>query len=204
MSSYQKLKVIEALSERELQELHARSAEQLGAEWCNVHAIKHTFEGNYIVRNHIWGANIVTDAGDVYYAQKAAGETPTNDFGGTSNRLVLRSATDTPTKADTYTNISTVLAGSDKTKTTGYPRTNDPDVLNNVSNKTRKVTWKYEYLTSEANSSTIYGGAIHVGGASPTGTTPLLTHFTFSGTVPFEKTSNDTLTVYVNHELLGA
>jgi hypothetical protein len=204
MSTYQKLKVIEALSPRELDELYAKSVDELEVDWCNVHAIKHSLEGNYIIRNHIWGANVCTDVGDVFYAQKAAGETPTNDFTSTSNRLVLRTASQTPAKTHTYGSISSPLAGSHKSRESGYPRSNDPDSLNNVTNKTRKITWKYVYLTTEGNHATIYGGAVHLGADSPVTGTVLLSHFTFAGTVPFEKTTSDTLTVYVNHEMLGA
>jgi hypothetical protein len=203
MSSYQKLKVIEALSTKELEEQYTKSAEKLKAEWCNVHAIKHSLEGNYIVRNHIWGANIVTDAGDVFYAQRAALETPTNDFAGANGRLVLRTGTvATPLKTHTYTNVTSPVSSSHKTKSTGYPRTNDPDSLNNVTNKSRKLTWKMEYLTSEANATGILGGAYHIGGGSPVAGTLLLCHFNFASTIA--KTIDEILAVYINHEMLGA
>lgn len=202
--SYNNLKVIEALSPRQRLEQRIQAAERLGVDEANVHAIKHTLEGNYILRNHIWGANIVTDVGDTYYAQKAAGDasiTP-EDFAVTGNRLILRTGTvATPLKTHTYTNVTTPLLPQ-KPRTAGYPKTNDGDTLNSVTNKQRKVTWKYEYLVSEANSTGILGGAIHNGGDSPAGTVKLLTHFNF--TASFDKTSSDTLTVYVNHELLGS
>lgn len=202
MSVYQKLKLLED-SPRNLEEQYLHAADVLGVEYCNVHGIKDTIEGNYLVRQHLWAANIVSDAGDVYYAQKAAGETPTNDFAGANNRLVLRTGTvATPLKTHTYTNVTSPVSGSGKTVSNTYPKTNDGDALNNVTNKTRKVTWKYDYLTSEANTTGILGGAIHIGGNSPVGGTLLLTHFNFAAS--FDKTSNDTLTVYVNHEMLGS
>jgi hypothetical protein len=203
-TAYQKLKVIEALSPREREEEYIHATEQLNTEWCNVHAIKDTIEGNnYLVRNHIWGSNIVTNAGDDYYAQRAAGETPTNDFAGSNGRLVLRTGTVlTPLKTNTYTHVLTPIATSHKTKTAGYPRTNDPDVLNTVTNKNRKVTWKIEYLTTEANATGILGGAYHIGGDSPVSGTLLLDHFNFSAS--FNKVSSETLAVYISHEMLGA
>jgi len=204
MSTYQKLKLIESQSPRELAEEYNRAREQLGVEQNNVHSIRDRIEGSYLVRTHFYGANIVTTDGNVYYAQKAAAETPTNDFAGTNGRLGLRVATDTPAAADNYSNVATPLAASSIVKETGYPRTNDPDSLNAVSNKTRKVTWKYIHNTATGNHTTIYGGFIHAGGDTPSGTIPLLCHFTYAGTVPFEKTSSDTLTSYVNHELLGS
>lgn len=205
MSKYQQYKqIIEAQSARERVEEYNRALEQLGVEQNNVHSIRDRIEGNYLVRQHFWGANIVTTDGNVYYAQKAVGETPTNDFAGTNGRLGLRVATDTPAAADNFSNVATPLTASSIVKETGYPRTNDPDTLNAVSNKTRKATWKYIHNTATGNSATIYGGFIHAGGDTPSGTIPLLCHFTYAGTVPFEKTTSDTLTSYINHELLGS
>jgi hypothetical protein len=68
--------------------------------------------------------NIVTDEGDKYYAQKAAGETPTNNF----NTMYLGNGTQpTWTKASNYGTLTGAISGSAKTVSSGYPKTNDTD-----------------------------------------------------------------------------
>jgi hypothetical protein len=145
---------------------------------------------------HIEGINIIGDEGDKYYAQCAAGETPTIDFKGTNAGLLLGTGTGTPTKSDT--SVTTVISGSGKTRKSGYPKTNDTGDADNTGDGVDIETWTYEYATGEANNGAIAEGAIVNNTTTPTAA---LTHFKFSAAFP--KTSADTLKVIINHQFNG-
>lgn len=140
--------------------------------------------------------NIITNDGDTYYAQLAAAETPTNDFKGANAGLILGTGTNTPAKADT--SVQTVIGSTGKTRKSTYPKTNDTGDSDNTGDGPDKLTWTYEYLTSEANNGAIAEGAIVNNTTTPTSA---LTHFKFAA--PFAKTSADTLKVIINHEFNG-
>jgi hypothetical protein len=194
-------KIVEAQSVSERIESRLRAAEKLNKPWANVEAVRTRPEGpSYLLKERFFGANIVTTAGDTYYAERAAGQTPTNAFQGTNGRLILRTGSVTPAKGDTYTQVTGPISNSNKTWVSGYPKQNDDDADNTATNKTRKVTWTVSYTTGDFNSTGILGGAIHAAGGSPGGA--LLTHFNFAAS--FDKTSSDTLKVIVNHDFLGA
>jgi hypothetical protein len=137
--------------------------------------------------------NVVTDKGDAYYAQMAAGETPSVDF--PSGGLKLGDDNTTPTKSDT--DVNNYLSGTYKGVFAGYPKTNDSDPLNGYGGAD-VVTWRYFYDTSEANHTGIVEGAIVDAETLPIAA---LTHFLFDSA--FDKTSKQTLTVFVNHEFTG-
>lgn len=140
--------------------------------------------------------NIVTNAGDTYYAQKAVGAVPTNAF----DALHLgTTVTPAPTKASDADNITAVL-GSGKVKSAGYPRTADP-AADNTGSGVDVVTWKFEYGTAEANATGITEGIIAIGAGALSVDEPVLTHFAFGAA--FNKTTNETLVVYVNHTANG-
>lgn len=141
------------------------------------------------------GLNIITNAGDTYYAQSAAGESPTNDFDGASSGLRLGSANTTPVK--TATDVTTFLSGTGHALDATYERTADPDT-DNTGDGADIVTWRYSYATSEGNANGIQEGAIVDNRTTPT---TALTHFLFASS--FNKTSSDTLKVFVNHEFTG-
>lgn len=140
--------------------------------------------------------NLVTDAGDTYYAQLAAAESPTNDFKGANAGLLLGTGTNTPAKGNT--SVQTVVSGSGKTRKSTYPKTNDTGDSDNTGDGLDILTWTYEYLTSEANANSIAEAAIVNNTTTPTAA---LTRFLFAA--PFNKTSNDTLKVIVNHQFNG-
>ena len=75
--------------------------------------------------------------------------------------------------------------------------TNDSDG-DNTGSGVDIVSWRYSYLTTEGNVSGIIEGAIVDDDTTPTGA---LTHFLFAAS--FNKTSSDTLKVFVNHEFAG-
>lgn len=141
------------------------------------------------------GLNIVTDKGDKYYAQKACGETPTDDFSGTNAGLRLGTGSTSPTKSsgDVTTENSAGRHALDST----YEKTNDADA-DNTGAGVDIVTWRFSYTTSEGNISAINEGAIVDNRTTPTGA---LTHFLFAAS--FNKTSSDTLKVFVNHTMNG-
>lgn len=144
----------------------------------------------------IHGVNIVTNDGDVYYAQSACGETPTDDFDAGTAGIRLGSDNTTPTKTDT--DVTTFLAGTNKAVEATYPQTDDQDG-DNTGAGVDIVTWLYSYTTAQGNANGIIEGAIADVHAGPT--TAALTHFLFAAS--FNKTSSDTLKVFVNHEFLG-
>jgi hypothetical protein len=143
----------------------------------------------------IHGVNIVTNDGDTYYAQSACGETPDDDFDAAAGGLRLGSDNTTPTKTDT--DVTTFLAGSGHALDATYEQTDDQD-SDNTGAGVDIVTWRYSYLTSEGNVSGIIEGAIVDNRTTPTAA---LTHFLFAAS--FNKTSSDTLKVFVNHTFNG-
>ena len=142
------------------------------------------------------GSNIVTNAGDLYYAQKAAGETPTKDFPAGGMRLGTSGTTPQKTDVGVTSENSAgrkLFSTSDGT----YPKTNDDDA-DNTGSGTDVVTWRMSYGTAEANITGIQELAIV---DSITNPTAALTHALFSPS--FNKTVNDTLKVFVNHTFNG-
>ena len=145
-----------------------------------------------------YAKNIVTNAGDLFYAQQSVGEAPTDDFDGASGRMQVRTGVVTPAKTDVYTQFTTPVAGSNKVIDATYPKTNDGDG-DNTGAGTDIVTWRTSWTTGDFTANAIIGGCIHVGGASPT-TEALLTHFDITS---FNKTASDTLKIFVNHTFTG-
>lgn len=143
----------------------------------------------------IHGVNIVTNDGDTYYAQSACGETPTDDFDGASSGLRLGSDNTAPTKSDT--DVTTFLSGTAHALDATYEKTNDGDT-DNTGAGVDVVTWRFSYTTSEGNATGIIEGAIVDDKTTPTAA---LTHFLFAAS--FNKTSSDTLKVFVNHTMNG-
>ena len=84
----------------------------------NVCIVKEDSEGN---KSWLYAENIVTNDGDLYYAQKAAGESPTSDFGGCNGRMELRTGSATPAKGDAYAQVATPVTASRKAIDANYP-----------------------------------------------------------------------------------
>lgn len=147
-------------------------------------------DGKRVHRTH----NIVTDAGDTFCAQRVAGETPANAF---ANLELGSKATPTTSKASTTSSI-TKINNTEKAHSAGYPKTNDNDP-DNTGGGVNVVTWKYVYGKADFNAPSITEGIIKV--ASAGDGQPVLCHFAFASA--FEKTANDTLTVFYNLESKG-
>lgn len=166
----------------------------------NICAVKTTFDGVEAVdKSWHYGANLVTDDGDIYYAIKAQSQTALGanaNFG--SGRLELRTGSATPAKANTYTSVTTPVTTSRKVFDSNYPKTNDTDA-DNTGAGLDVVTYLTSWTTTDFNATGIIGGCIH-DNSSPVSGTKLLTHFSIAS---FDKTSSDTLKVFVNHTMNG-
>jgi len=141
------------------------------------------------------GMNIVTNDGDLYYAQMAAGETPTDDFAAAGAGFRLGTSNTAATKTDT--DVTTEDTAGRKTQDATYPQTDDADG-DNTGAGVDIVSWRVSYTTAEAIITGIYEGAIVDSYTTPTAA---LTHWVFAA--QFNKTGTDTLKVFVNHEMLG-
>lgn len=150
-------------------------------------------------RELVEGHNIVTDAGDLWYAQKLAlqGDTVTNDFA--AGKMVLGTGVVAPGKASTYSNL-TVIAASSQAEDAGYPKRNDTDT-DNTGKATDSITWKASYSAASFSQTApaINEGCLTI--AAPVAGSPLLAFWDFASS--FQKDASTTLTVWVNHNFLG-
>ena len=157
-----------------------------------------------------YGSNIVTNDGDVFYAKKGAGESPSanEDFLVAACVLNNPSSADTLAKTDTYVSVNTKItsSGAVKAVSAGYPKTADTDT-DNTGAATDAVSYKFEWTTAQIDTSAtnpITGGAIYdAGQTSPVNGTKILTHWNFSSPANFHKTNTDTLKLFVNHTFNG-
>ena len=143
----------------------------------------------------IWeNHNLITNAGDLFMAEKLAGETPTNAF----INCFLGSGAVAAAKDDDYSDF-TLIASTEKAPSATYPKTNDQDADN--SGKGADVcTWKFEWTTGDFNSAIIREGIISI--ASATGTDAIFNRW-IEGAA-YEKSASATLTQYVNVTITGA
>ena len=143
-------------------------------------------------------ANIVTAAGDIYYAQRGAAETPTNAF-GIMELATGREVAAAPAKTDNRGNYDTlVIAGSQKAFDATYPKTNDGDA-DNTGAGTDVTTYLVSYTKADFNAASITHGLIT--NLTPGAAEPIMTGFQFAA--GFAKTADDTLKVFVNHTQNG-
>ena len=143
------------------------------------------------------GHNIITDAGDTYYAELGAEETPTNAFDTMWLGDVASSA---PGKANDSDDLNLIASTAKLVKAT-YPKTNDTGDADNTGDGIDVVTWTFEWAAGDFNDTAITDFMIGVGahGAAE----PALTHGEFTGG-SFAKTASDTLKVILNHTFTGA
>ena len=170
----------------------------------NVCVVKSTYDGvDLIGKDWMYGANLVTNDGDKYYARQACTEAQASDEDFEAGRMELNnpSSADTPAKTDAYQHVLTPVTTSRKifVASPNYPLTNDGD-SDNTGAGVDIVTYLNSWTTSDFNATGIKGGCIH-DKASPVSGTKILTHFTISS---FDKTSSDTLKVFVNHTMNGS
>lgn len=154
----------------------------------NIVGVLHTPNGRLLMP----ASNIVTNDGDVYYAQKGAGVAPTNAFG-----THFMGSAGTPGKTATYGSF-TAIAGSVQANDGTYPTTADADT-DNTAGGTSIVTHRVSYSKASFNAASITHGGITVTG--PVAGSKLLTGYAWASA--FQKTVDDTLKVFVNHTMLG-
>ena len=146
----------------------------------------------------IWGRNIVTNAGDVWYAQSACSETPTNAFANLYLATACGETSGVPVKDSDYSDF-TLHAGSEKAKSTDYPKTNDADVQNTGSG-TDIVTWLFEYTSANGPFVDVTHSFISI--ASASGTDPIMNGYKW--TAAWSKDDSTQAKIFTNHEFLGA
>jgi hypothetical protein len=164
---------------------------------CNVVALLTNQETG--VEKVVLGANLVVNTGDHWYAHEACGETSLFTVAGMRLGTNAGSAS-SPVKGDVDledTTTSTYLAGSGKAIDGGYPKSNDDD-SDNTGAGDDVVTWRTSWTTGEANSANIASLDI-----VDNLTTPASAICVANFTSKFEKTSSDTLKVFVNHTMNG-
>ncbi len=137
--------------------------------------------------------NLMTTAGNIYYAQMGCGISPTNNF----NTLVLGTGDTTPTEDDTYDSM-TPIANSSKLVKSGYPK-NDDDDEENTDRSPNTMTWTFQYTAADFTSAAIKEGCITI--ASPTTGSPLLARWLW--TTAFAKDADTSLKVIVNYTVTG-
>lgn len=183
---------------------------------------KNEVRGNVVVvlENRITGEkrtyrskNIVTDDGDLYYAERGAlltvgtpiSPVPTNftDTNGVPDMIMEiydnTPANNAPAKAnDRGDLLGTIAPSSAKAIDATYPQVNDGDA-DNTGSGVDIITYRVSYLTSEANQ--VDNTDVILTNPTPGATEPLIMHAEF--TASFTKTSADTLKVFVNHQMNG-
>lgn len=153
------------------------------------------------------GPNIVTNAGDRYYAQQATGsETPTLTFNA-GQMIVAASFTVAATKVATFGRFrlgtfgGSITYNGRQTFDSGYPKTADTDT-SNTGRTIDGVTYKVTYGTSDANTLIQALGICRMSATTGVKTT-LLSYRTLAVADQVTKTSSQTLTVFVNHVFNG-
>jgi hypothetical protein len=161
----------------------------------NVIAVLETHDWRRPIKRLIPGMNIVTNDGDLHYAQRVVAETLTNAFG--THEMQSAAASGHPAKTSTRANF-TAVASSQKATSTGYPTRDDAD-SDNTGAGTDIVTHRVAYTAGDFNAGSITHGIIT--NTSPATSEVILTGYAFAGA--FAKGTNDTLKVFVNHEISG-
>jgi len=154
--------------------------------------------------------NIVTNDGDLYYAERAAllttgtpiSPVPTDftDANGVPDMIMelYDGASDAPAKGNDRSNLTGLVTDSDQAMDAGYPKVNDADA-DNTGAGVDIVTYLVSYAKADAISATI--ADVILTNPSPGASENLIMHAEFSAA--FAKTANDTLKVFVNHQMNG-
>lgn len=147
--------------------------------------------------------NIVTNDGDLFYAERAVNTAvPTNftDGAGAFDGIMelYNGASGAPAKGNDRSNLTGLVTGSAQAMDSGYPKVNDADA-DNTGAGVDIVTYLVSYAKGDANAAGI--ADVIITNPSPGASEALLMHAEF-GTA-FEKTANDTLKVFINHQMNG-
>lgn len=203
------LKIASAQSFNERLESQLHYMDQHKVDHANVEAVltrPESFNSTWYVKEWFFGNNIVTDAGDTYYAIRAVAGTPaTNEnFAQARCELANPGSQSPQAKTDTYDEMLTPITASRKTIEATYPRRDGAtDDVENTGGGTGTasdiVTYKYSWATGDFNATGIKNGCLY-DNASPVGATKLLTHF---GVTTFTKDASSTLKLFCNHTMSG-
>lgn len=167
---------------------------------------RHQHDALLVLENHktgkkrfIWGKNLVTDAGDVWYAEQAcigvAGSgDPTDVF---ANLYLATGGPETPGKTDNYGEFTGVTG--EKAKTATYPKVSDDDE-DNTGSGVDIVSWKFEYTTGDGPFVDVTHSFIAKVGA--TGTDPILNSYKWAAA--WSKDGSTSAKVFANHEMSGS
>lgn len=142
----------------------------------------------------VLGHNIVTNAGDLYYAQQICSEALTKDF---TDMYLATTGPGTPGKTD-LRSAFTDVASSNKAKSANYPKTSDADA-DNTGSGTDIVSWLFSYLTSDGNWSAITHAYVTIN--APAAAETLLCSIKFAAS--WNKDSSTSAKVFVNHTQNG-
>jgi hypothetical protein len=201
-----------ALSFNERLEAQLHYMDVAKTDHSNVEAVlirPESYNSASYVKQWFMGANIVTDAGDAYYAGKAMDFTPATDenFKVSVCTLANPGSQTSQAKTDTYQQFNAggtaAITASQKAISAGYPRrdgaTDDADNTGGGTGSSDILSYKYSWTTGDFNAAAIKNGALYED-TTPVNATKLLTHF---GVTTFTKDSSSTLKVFVNHTFNG-
>lgn len=155
-----------------------------------------------VVQDH----NIVTDDGDIYYAERGGNAaTPTAPTNFTAGLVfdgvveLFNGASSAPAKGNQYSAGVGAVANSVQAIDGTYPQLNDGDARNTGAG-VDIITYRVSYTAGQIVATGIADVLIRDPGGSPVGTDPILMH---SELTPFNLTASDTLTLFVNHRMNG-
>lgn len=142
--------------------------------------------------------NIVTDQGDLHYAQRGAAETP-DEF--TAAACEYGTAGNAVGKGTDRSDITTKTTGSLIETDATYPKADDQDG-DNTGAGADIVTWRFSYGTGDGNDPSIDRLIItNWAGGAPGASEVTLMYALFGSS--FTKTASDTLKIFVNHTFTG-
>lgn len=170
----------------------------------NILAVLETPNGSLLMP----AANIVTDAGDTYYAERGAAQAPGTMFGSHALGTGATAPFAKSGAPSLYGNLTGAIAGSIKATDASYPRTADPDT-DNTGAGAKVTTWRCSYGKLDFSSVTpITHGLVTIATGnpntvgSPVSGSALLTGYQFAAS--FTKSTDDTLKLFINHTFLGS
>jgi len=178
----------------------------------NVVGIVHRAEG----LDYNLGKNVITNDGALFYAAKAVGaNSGFTNFDNSDATMVMIQGTET--ESDSYDAIAKTDTGADLVANSRSPIPDSYDTTENIhtdfpkldgdigglntSKGPRKVTWTQEWnagaFSTEANHAGREGAITNSNGnITWNASQKILNHWSFT---PFTKTTNEPLTVFVNH-----
>jgi len=154
--------------------------------------------------------NIITDAGDLYYAERAAlltvGATispvPTNftNANGVPDMIMelYDGASAAPGKGNDRSDLVGLVSGSAQAMDTGYPKVGDSDP-DNTGAGADIVTYRVSYAKGTLISSDLLD--VILTNPSPGASEAILMHAEITDSTPM--TANDSLKMFVNHQFNG-